>query len=65
MVDRGTLDQCLLGISFPAGKEEIVECVTGNSCPQHVTTQLQSLRVGAFQSEEELLCQLGDSSYCS
>ena len=31
MVDKSTLDQCLTGISFPAGSDEIADCASGNS----------------------------------
>jgi hypothetical protein len=65
MVDQGTFDQCLKGISFPAGRDELVECVAGNSCPRDVIAELESLRAGTFRSEDQLLCELGDPRYCS
>ncbi len=65
MVDKGTLDQCLRDVTFPAGRDEIVECVAGNSCPPEVIVSLQSLRAGSFRSEDTLLCELGDPRYCS
>ena len=65
MVDKGTLDRCLTGISFPADRDEIADCVAGNSCPRDVVAQLQALRAGTFRSENEMLCDLGDPRYCS
>lgn len=64
MVDKSTLDECMHGISFPASSEEIAECATGNSCPRDVVAQIQDLGASSFRSEEDLLCQLGDTSYC-
>ena len=65
MVDKSTLDQCLTGISFPAGSDEIADCAAGNSCPNDVLLQISDLRVSSYRSEDELLCHLGDISYCS
>jgi len=64
MVDKSTLDRCLDGISFPADKEEIAECAMGNTCPSDALTQIHDLRVSTFHSEDELLCHLGDVSFC-
>ncbi len=65
MIDKSTLDACLKGISFPAGGHEIVECASGNSCPRDVISQVQAMPSRTYGSENELLCRLGSSSYCS
>jgi len=65
MVDKSTLDQCLAGVSFPASSDEIAECAAGNTCPRDVLSQIGDLRVDRYNSEDELLCHLGDISYCS
>lgn len=64
MVDKSTLDQCLKGISFPARRDEIVECATGNSCPHEVLTQLREMRMSNYRSEDDVLCHLGNTNYC-
>lgn len=65
MVDKGTMDACLQGISFPADGHEIVECAGGNACPRDVISQIQSMPSRTYGSERELLCRLGNSDYCS
>ncbi len=65
MVDRSTVEQCLTGISFPAGKNEIAECASGNSCPRDVLDELRDMQVSRYTSEEDVLCHLGDISACS
>lgn len=64
MVDKSTLDSCLTGISFPADSDVILDCASGNDCPSDVTAQLRSMPSHTFRSEEEMLCRLGNSSYC-
>jgi hypothetical protein len=64
MVDKSTLDQCLQGISFPARRDEIAQCASGNSCPSEVLSQLDDLKVSTYRSEGDVLCHLGDISYC-
>ena len=64
MVDKGTLDDCLVGISFPVDAETIADCAEGNSCSHDVLSQIGEMRSQSFGSEEELLCSLGNSSYC-
>jgi len=64
MVDKSTLDRCLDGISFPADKEEIAEQAMGNSCPSDALTQIHDLRLSTYRSEDEVLCHLGDISFC-
>jgi hypothetical protein len=65
MVDKTTLDKCMSGISFPADGHTIVECASGNSCPRDVISQVQAMPSRTYGSEEELLCRLGNSDYCS
>ncbi len=64
MVDKSTLDECLSGISFPASKDEVSECATGNTCPSDVLGQLRDMQVTSYRSEDDVLCHLGDISYC-
>jgi Protein of unknown function (DUF2795) len=64
MVDKSTLDECLVGITFPADSETIVDCCEGNNCSRDVLSQIGELHSETFGSEEELLCSLGDKSYC-
>jgi len=64
MVDKSTLDRCLEGISFPADKEEIAECAMGNTCPSDALTQIHDLQVSTYRSKDDVLCHLGDISYC-
>lgn len=64
MVDKSTLDTCLTGISFPVDANVIVDCASGNDCPDEVVSQVQSLPSRTFSSEEELLCRLGNHEYC-
>jgi hypothetical protein len=64
MVDITTLDECLSGISFPADADVIVGCTSGNPCPREVVTQIQAMGSRSLRSEEDLLCALGDESYC-
>ena len=59
------MDLCLQNIGLPASRDEIVECAAGNGCPREAIAELQSLRAGAFRSQDELLCELGDPVYCS
>jgi hypothetical protein len=65
MIDKSTLDGCLRGISFPASGDEIAECASGNGCSGDVTSQMSSFGSERFSSEEDLLCRLGNHSYCS
>ena len=64
MVDKSTLDECLAGMHFPVDSETIVDCAEGNSCSHTVLMQIGDLQPQTFDSEEELLCTLGNSSYC-
>jgi hypothetical protein len=64
MIDKSTLDRCLSGISFPADGHKIVDCASGNSCPLDVISQVQAMPSRTYGSEEELLCRLGEASYC-
>lgn len=65
MVDKSTLDRCLEGMRFPADSETIVECAEGNACPREVLSQVGELPVRTFFSEDDLLCSLGATEYCS
>ena len=65
MVDQGTLDRCLRGISFPAHKGAFVKGASGNGCPSEAIIALVELPERTYGSERDLLCQLGDSGYCS
>jgi hypothetical protein len=64
MVDKSTLDRCLEGIRFPANGQTIVECAQGNDCSPDVLSKLGDTPGHTFQSEEELLCDLGNTRYC-
>lgn len=64
MVDKSTLDRCLEGIEFPASGAEILECAQGNSCPRDVLSQMNDIPGYTYESEEELLCDLGDTQSC-
>jgi hypothetical protein len=65
MVDKSTLDRCLEGIRFPANGQTIVECAQGNDCSHDVLSKLSDTPAHTFASEEELLCDLGNTRYCS
>ena len=64
MVDKKILDDCLKDVSFPVDRDEIADCASGNSCPREVISQMQQMSPRTYSSEEELLCQLGNSRYC-
>jgi Protein of unknown function (DUF2795) len=64
MVEKSTLDTCLQGISFPADGKTIVETAGYNSCPSDVLSKISDTPGYTFESEEELLCDLGNSTYC-
>lgn len=64
MVDKSTLDECLRGISFPASKDEVAECAGGNSCPSEVLSELRDMHVTSYRSEDDVLCNLGNITYC-
>lgn len=64
MVDRGMLESCLRGIRFPVDSDVMVDCASGNDCPSDVMSQLKEGPSGTFRSEEDLLCKLGNTSYC-
>lgn len=64
MVDKQTLDGCLEGITFPASGLDILECAQGNDCPTEVMSKMNDTPGYTYRSEEELLCDLGDTSYC-
>jgi hypothetical protein len=48
MVDKGAWDQCLEGISFPAGRDETAGYVTGAIAAHEVVIQLRDLQVGSL-----------------
>jgi hypothetical protein len=64
MVDKSTLDDCLVGITFPVDSSTIADCAEGNACSRDVLSQIGELDSHEIGSEEELLCSLGNSSYC-
>jgi hypothetical protein len=64
MVDKSTLDRCLEGITFPVEAQTIVDCAQVNSCPSDVLAQIRDSSAGRFSSEEQVLCSLGNSTYC-
>lgn len=64
MADKETLDRCLEGMRFPAEASTIADCAQYNSCPSDVISQLRASSAGTFSSEEQVLCSLGDSTYC-
>lgn len=65
MVDKSTLDRCLEGISFPADGQTIVECAQANDCSSDVLSKISDTPGHTYESEEELLCDLGNTQYCS
>jgi hypothetical protein len=64
MVDKETLDRCLEGIKFPAKGQEIVECAQGNDCSSDVMSKISDVPGYTYHSEDELLCDLGNTHYC-
>ena len=64
MVDKSTLDDCLRGISFPADGRTIVDTAGYNSCPSDVLSKIGDTPGYTFESEDELLCDLGNTPYC-
>jgi Protein of unknown function (DUF2795) len=58
------LGQCLKDITFPAPRDEIVAWASGNPCPREVISRLASLTADECQSEDEVLCSMGDPTYC-
>jgi hypothetical protein len=64
MVDKSALDRCLEGLTFPAHGQEILECARGNGCPTDVMSQMNDTPGHTYESEEELLCDLGDTQSC-
>jgi hypothetical protein len=64
MVDESTMDGCLRGISFPASNEEVAECANGNTCPSEGISQLRETHVTRYHSEDDVLCNLGNLTYC-
>ena len=65
MVDQGTLEQCVRGTNFPAQKDAFVKGASGNGCPSEAIIALLQLPERAYGSERDVLCQLGDTAYCS
>ena len=65
MIGRSTIDSCLRGISFPASRDEVVDCARGNSCPRETLTELREMKVTRYSSKDDVLCHLGDLSACS
>ena len=64
MVDKQTLDRCLEGITFPASGQEIVECAQANQCSSDVLSKVSDTPGHRYGSEDELLCDLGNTQYC-
>lgn len=65
MIERSTIDSCLRDISFPASRDEVVDCAAGNSCPHETLGQLREMQVTRYSSKDDVLCHLGDLSACS
>ena len=64
MVDKGTLDQCRQGTSFPAHRKELVDRASANRCPSEALIALVDLPERIYLSEDDVLCQLGDAAFC-
>jgi len=64
MVDKSTIDRCLDGITFPVAAQTVADCAQVNACPSDVISQIRDSSAGTFRSEEQVLCTLGDSTYC-
>jgi hypothetical protein len=64
MVDKRTLDRCLEGITFPVAAQTVADCAQVNACPSDVISQMRDSSAGTFRSEEQVLCSLGNSTYC-
>jgi hypothetical protein len=64
MVDKETLDRCLEGITFPVDARTAADCAQVNSCPSDVLSQIRDSSAGTFSSEDQVLCSLGNSTYC-
>ena len=65
MVDQGTLSRCLRGTSYPVHKDVFVRGAAGNACPSEAIIALLELPERDYASERDVLCQLGDTAYCS
>jgi hypothetical protein len=65
MIDRSTVESCLRGVSFPAGKDDIVSSAVSNSCPSDTLGQIRSMELSRYSSKDDVLCHLGDISACS
>jgi hypothetical protein len=65
MVDKGTLDQCQHGTGFPARRKELVDRASANRCPSEALIALVDLPERVYLSEDDVLCQLGDTAYCA
>ena len=64
MVDKQTLDRCLEGITFPVAAQTVADCAQVNACPSDVISRIRESSAGTFSSEEQVLCSLGNSTYC-
>ncbi len=64
MRDKSTLDRCLEGITFPAEAHTVADCAQVNSCPSDILCQIRESSAGTFTSEDQVLCTLGNSTYC-
>jgi hypothetical protein len=64
MVDKSTVDRCLEGITFPVEAQTVADCAQVNSCPSDVIRQIRDSSAGTFTSEDQVLCTLGNSTYC-
>jgi hypothetical protein len=64
MVDKSAVDRCLEGITFPVEAQTVADCAQVNSCPSDVIRQIRDSSAGTFTSEDQVLCTLGNSTYC-
>jgi hypothetical protein len=64
MVDKGTLDRCLQGTSYPAHRNQLIDRASANRCPGEVLIALVDLPEGTYPSEDDVLCRLGNPAFC-
>ena len=55
----------LEGHQLPASKDEVAECAGGNSCPAEVLGELRYVHITRYRSEDDVLCNLGNLTYCA
>ena len=65
MIETSTLESCLRGCGFPAGRDQIVKSAERNSCPSDVVSQLREMNVSRYHSVDDVRCHLGDIGACS